>query len=86
MRMARTHSSAKQKSRKRAANLSVDATLLEKARALGIGVSGLLEDSLRARIREEEHRRWLEENKAAIEAMNRDVRRHGVWSKKLRQF
>jgi antitoxin CcdA len=83
--MPRTHVAAKN-TRKRAANLSVDAALLDRARALGIKVSGLLEESLKTRIREEEERVWLEENRDAIAAMNRDVRKNGVWNKKLRRF
>jgi antitoxin CcdA len=66
--------------------LSVDPSLLERAKALGIKVSGVLEESLRARIREEEQRAWLAENREAIAAMNRDTRKHGVWSKALRRF
>lgn len=71
---------------KRPTNLSVDAVLLDEARALGLNISSVLEDSLRAKIREEQARRWLAENKAAIDALNRDIDEHGVWSERLRRF
>ncbi|MFM9862039.1 MAG: type II toxin-antitoxin system CcdA family antitoxin [Micropepsaceae bacterium] len=71
---------------KRATNLSVDPDLLKRAKALGINVSSVLDDSLRERIRREEERRWLEDNKEAFEALNRDTREHGVWSERLRRF
>jgi antitoxin CcdA len=72
--------------RKRAANLTVDADLLARAKALGLNVSSVLDESLRARIREEEARRWLEENKEAFEVWNEDTRTHGIWSERLRRF
>ena len=85
MRMPRENANAKPR-RKRPTNLSVDATLLERAKALGIKVSGLLEESLRSRIRVEEERAWLEQNRDAIAALNRETHKQGVWSKKLRRF
>jgi len=72
--------------RKRAANLSVDQDLLGRAKALGLNVSAVLEDSLRHKIREEEARRWLAENNDAIEAYNKDIEAHGLWSERLRRF
>lgn len=74
------------RTRKRPTNLSVDPELLRRAKALGINVSSVLDDSLRARIRQEEQRRWLEDNKEAFEALNRETREHGVWSERLRRF
>ena len=71
---------------KRPTNLSVDPDLLKRAKALGINVSAVLDDSLRERIRQEEERRWLEDNKEAFEALNRETREHGVWSERLRRF
>lgn len=83
MRMANTQL---KRGLKRATNLSVDPDLLKRAKALGINVSSVLDDSLRERIRREEERRWLEDNKEAFEALNRDTREHGVWSERLRRF
>ena len=75
-----------QRVKKRAANLSIDADLLARAKSLGLNVSSVLEDGLRARIREEEARRWLADNKEAIESLNRETREHGLWCDRLRRF
>jgi antitoxin CcdA len=86
MRMNDARARPKGQSRKRATNLTIDADLLARAKALGLNVSSVLDESLRARIREEEARRWLEENKEAFDAFNRETRDHGVWSERLRRF
>ena len=67
-------------------NISIDAALLAEARALDINVSAVLEAPLRAIVAAERQRRWLEENRAAIESCNRFVAEHGLWSDGLRQF
>lgn len=72
--------------KKRPTNLTIDPDLLAKAKALGLNVSSILEESLRAKVREEEGRRWLVDNREAIEAYNRDIRENGVWSERLRRF
>ncbi len=72
--------------RKRAANLSVDGELLEKARALGINLSQVLDGELRRLVREAEGAAWLEENRAAIEAYNRRVAEEGLWGDGIRAF
>jgi antitoxin CcdA len=64
--------------RKRAVNLFVDAELLDEARRLRINISETLEGRLRAIVRAERERRWLEENKDAIAAYNSRVARHGL--------
>lgn len=66
--------------RKRAANLSVDGDLLEKARALGINLSQVLDGELRRLVREAEAAAWQEENREAIEAYNRRVAEEGILS------
>lgn len=71
---------------KKAVNLSVDADLLARAREFNINLSAVLEDTLKARTREEERVRWVEENREAIEAFNRRIERDGVWSDGLRRF
>lgn len=72
--------------RKRAANLSVDGELLEKARALGINLSQVLDGELRRLVREAETAAWLEENREAIEAYNKRVAEEGLWSDGIRAF
>ena len=72
--------------RKRATNLSVDEQLLERAKRLGLNVSRVLEDGLTRAIREREADEWLRRNRAAIEAYNQQVEKHGVFSDGLRAF
>jgi antitoxin CcdA len=66
--------------RKRAVNLFVDADLLDEARNLRINISETLERRLRMIVKAEQERRWLEENREAIEAYNRRVAEHGLLS------
>lgn len=71
---------------KKAVNLSIDAELLAKAKQLDLNLSATLEEVLREKTREDERRRWAEENRDAIEAYNERVRANGVWSDGLRRF
>jgi antitoxin CcdA len=66
--------------KKRAVNLFVDSELLDEARRMRINMSDTLEQRLRTIVRGELEKRWLEENRAAIEAYNRDVAEHGLLS------
>lgn len=71
---------------KKAANLSVRTDLLEEARAYKINLSRTLEIALTAEVKKEKERRWLEENRAAIEAYNREIAEHGLFSDGFRSF
>lgn len=71
---------------KKAANLSIRADLLEEARAFKINLSQTLEAALQAEIKKEKERRWREENRAAIEAYNREIAEHGLFSDRFRSF
>ncbi|PIV88388.1 MAG: acetoacetyl-CoA synthase [Hydrogenophilales bacterium CG17_big_fil_post_rev_8_21_14_2_50_63_12] len=71
---------------KKATNLSVRTDLLEEARALGINLSKTLEKALEAEVKKARGKAWLEENRAAIEAYNRETAEHGLWSDGLRLF
>ncbi len=66
--------------KKRAVNLFVDSELLDEARRMRINVSDTLEQRLRTIVQSELEKRWLEANRAAIEAYNRDVAEHGLLS------
>jgi antitoxin CcdA len=69
---------SERQARKRAVNLFVDAELLDEARRLRINMSETLEQRLRMIVRHEQERRWLEANKAAIDAYNLRVSRDGL--------
>ena len=66
--------------KKRAVNLFVDTRLLDEARRLRINLSDTLEQRLRAIVKVELEKQWLENNRAAIEAYNRRVAEHGLLS------
>ncbi len=70
---------------KRAANLSVNAGLLDEAKALDINLSATLERALEAEVRARKRARWLAENREAIEGYNTWVTEHGVLSPKFRK-
>jgi antitoxin CcdA len=64
--------------KKRAVNLFVDVELLDEARRMRINISETLESRLRTIVRAEQERRWLDQNKTAIEAYNLRVARDGL--------
>lgn len=71
---------------KRRINLTVDAGLVERARAVGLNFSQIAEAALIQRLREEDGRRWLEENREAIEHHRRRIERDGMWNRDLISF
>jgi antitoxin CcdA len=71
---------------KKPTNLSIRTDLLEQARALDINLSSELEKHLVEVIRQRRAEQWLKDNREAIEAYNRYVEKHGVWSDGLRTF
>ena len=71
---------------KKAANVSINTDLLAQARELGVNLSQTLEEGLVSTIRAEKQRRWLEDNKDAIEAYRQHVEENGVWSEGIRLF
>ncbi len=72
--------------RKRPANLSVDANLLEEARRLKLNLSKVFEASLTEAIRKHQAEEWLAKNRAALEAYNEHIEKDGVFSDGLRSF
>ncbi len=71
---------------KRAANLSVDADLLDEAKDMKINLSQTLEEALHKKIRAQQGEQWLKENREAIESSNKWVEEHGLPLAKYRQF
>lgn len=63
---------------KHPSNLSVDEGLLQEARALHIDVSQAAEQGLTKAIAEEKSRRWLAENREALDSSNAYVEKHGL--------
>ncbi|MDR1853545.1 MAG: type II toxin-antitoxin system CcdA family antitoxin [Azoarcus sp.] len=73
-------------STKKAANLSIASDLLEEARARKINLSQTLETALKAELKKRHEAEWLEQNRAAIDAYNRHVEKHGIFSDEYRVF
>lgn len=71
---------------KRAANVSVRSDLLAAAREAGINLSATLERALTEELATIMRKKWLEENREAIQAYNEHVERYGTFSDDLRGF
>ncbi len=71
---------------KRATNVSLNSDLLEQAKTLGINVSRACERGLIEQIAELRAKRWLEENREAIESSNAYVEEHGLPLAKNRPY
>ena len=70
----------------RAVKVTLDATLVDRASALGISLSQFLELHLREAVRAGEEKAWQEANREAIEEHNRIVERDGLWNDDFRTW
>jgi antitoxin CcdA len=68
------------------ANLSLDNTLLQEAKALGINVSRAAEAGISEAVKRHKRQKWLEENAAALKSSNAYVDAHGLPLAQHRQF
>ena len=64
---------------RRPVNLSLDAALVEEARALGIPLSAAVESALRETVRVAREARWREENREAMAEYNTRVDAAGAF-------
>lgn len=71
---------------RRRVNLSLSASTLDDARALGLNISSIADAKLAEAVREEKARRWLEDNREAIEHHTKRIERGGMWNKDLVRF
>src|SRR5689334_22353420 len=71
---------------RRAVNLRVDAILLDRAKALEINLSRLLERELERELGRQSAGAWLSENRDAIDTYNQRVEARGTFSDRLRRF
>ena len=72
--------------RKRGTNVSLRTDLVEEARGLGISLSNACEEGLAAAVKAEKERRWVVDNKAALDSWNRYISEHGLPLAKYRSF
>jgi antitoxin CcdA len=73
--------------------VEIDAETLPAARDAGMDLSALLTGAIRRRLpqlsdaeRKDAARQWYEENKAAVDAYNEMVEKHGLFSDGVRTF
>jgi antitoxin CcdA len=71
---------------RRATNVTLPEALVAMAKALGVNISQASEAGLAAAVKKAREQKWLEENKAAIEAYNHYVEEHGLTLEKYRTF
>lgn len=67
-------------------NLSFDPDVVSEARSLGLNMSRLAEDAVARAVKVERNRRWVEENREALDAYSREVERDGPPLERRRQF
>lgn len=73
-------------SARKAANVTLPERLLAEARALGVGLSQACERGLAVAVAGARAQRWLEDNRAGIEAWNERVERDGLPLAEFRRF
>ena len=71
---------------KKPTNLTVNSDLLAQAKALGINLSAVLEQSLTQEVKKRKAEAWLRENRTAMESYNLDLSEYGAFSDDLRFF
>lgn len=71
---------------KKATNVSIRGDLLEAAKEMKINLSQEFERHLEALVRKNRAEQWLKDNREAIEAYNRYVETHGIWSDEFRSW
>ncbi len=65
---------------RKATNLSVNTDLLEQARARNINLSATLETALAQLVLSAKQEEWVEQNREAIERLNKMVEEHGTFA------
>ncbi|HFS8200554.1 TPA: type II toxin-antitoxin system CcdA family antitoxin [Serratia marcescens] len=71
---------------KKTVNVTIDRDLFQRAKSLGVNVSFVLTDALSVRVRDIEIQQWREQNRAALEELNRITEENGLLSDEYRTF
>ena len=74
------------RARKAPTNLSLRVDLVQRAKALDLNLSDVVEHALEQAILAAEQARWLAENAEAIDYFNKFVEKHGVFGEEFRDF
>jgi len=69
---------------RRATSMTLDAALLDEARALGVNISRAAEEGILAKVRAERARRWKEDNAEAVAAYNSWIEENGIPNSAIR--
>lgn len=72
--------------RRKPVNLTIDQELLASAREFKLNLSRILEESLISELKARWQDKWLDENKAGIDAYNKHIEKHGEFSDGIRRF
>ena len=73
-------------STKKVVSVAVDGDLLQRAESLGVNISSVLADVLNSQGQDIEIQRWREENRPALEELNRISAENDLLSDKFRVF
>jgi antitoxin CcdA len=71
---------------KRATNLTLNAKVLDTAKALGMNVSATVDKLLMEAVTKAYWERWNEDNKDAIADYNARIEREGTFSQRIQRF
>ncbi len=71
---------------KRPINLTLSTETLDAAKRLGINISQVCDEHLRAVVREEQERRWRQESAAFVAAYNQTLEAEGLPLEEWRSF
>lgn len=74
------------RARKTPTNLSLRIDLVQRAKALGLNLSDVVESALEKAILAAEQARWLAENEEAIDHYNAVIEKYGLFGEEFRQF
>jgi antitoxin CcdA len=77
---------SRRRARKTPTNLSLRTDLVQRAKALALNLSSVVESAIEKAIVEAEQAQWLAENEAAIDYYNTFVDKHGLFGEEFRQF
>lgn len=72
--------------KKKATNVSINEDLLKKVKAYKINISSNIEKTLEELVKNEESKKWEEENIDAINDYNKRIAKNGLFSDELRSF
>lgn len=75
-----------QQAPKKATNLTVNSDLLNQAKSLKINLSATLEQALIVQVKKAQREQWLNENKDAIDELNKLSDENGLFSDSFRSF